>query len=136
MADNGNTVLDGLYLLAKSLPNIKAQAKAYIEAIIGTIVASASAAWADITGKPATFPPDTHTHVEADITDLGTYVTAADLAPYALTANVPVISNDAYNSGTWNNNTDGASKDAIRDKIESMTLGTGSTDVLLVQVYS
>jgi hypothetical protein len=136
MADNGNNVLDGLYSLAKSIPNKKAQAKAYLTTIIGVIASATTAAWADITGKPITFPPDTHTHVEADITDLGTYVTVADLAPYALTVNVPVISNDAYSSGTWNNNTDGASKDAIRDKIESMTLGTGSTDVLLVQVYS
>jgi hypothetical protein len=28
-----------------------------------------SSAWADITGKPSTFPPDTHTHLWADLTD-------------------------------------------------------------------
>jgi len=33
---------------------------------------SASVAWVDIAGKPATFPPDVHTHVMSDITDLAT----------------------------------------------------------------
>ena len=27
-------------------------------------------AWADVTGKPSTFPPATHTHVVADVTGL------------------------------------------------------------------
>ena len=29
-------------------------------------------AWADVSGKPATFPPDAHTHAQSDITGLGT----------------------------------------------------------------
>jgi hypothetical protein len=33
-------------------------------------VSSASVAWADITGKPATFAPSAHTHVVADVTGL------------------------------------------------------------------
>jgi len=36
-----------------------------------------STAWADITGKPATFPPDVHTHAYADITGKPTLGTAA-----------------------------------------------------------
>lgn len=79
MADNGNNVLDGLYLLAKSLPNIKAKAKEYITEIIGQISSTAIATWDSITGKPSVFPPDTHTHVEADITDLGTYIEEAPI---------------------------------------------------------
>lgn len=31
---------------------------------------SASVAWADVTGKPATFTPATHTHAVADVTGL------------------------------------------------------------------
>ena len=27
-------------------------------------------AWGDVTGKPSTFPPATHTHTVADVTDL------------------------------------------------------------------
>jgi hypothetical protein len=65
VADNGNNVLDGLYLLAKSVNNKKEQAKEYITSIIGSV----STTWASLTGKPTTFPPDTHTHVVADITD-------------------------------------------------------------------
>lgn len=49
--------------------------------------------------------PLAHTHVVADITDFPT---------------LPVISDVAYNSTTWNNNLDGASKNAIRDKIDAM----------------
>ncbi len=69
MADNGNSVLDGLYLLAKSIPNKKAQAQAYLLEIIGQITSAATATWDTLTGKPSVFPPDTHTHVVADITD-------------------------------------------------------------------
>lgn len=38
----------------------------------------------------------------------------------ATTSQLPVISNTAYDATSWNNNLDGASKNAIRDKIESM----------------
>lgn len=31
---------------------------------------SGSVAWGDVTGKPSTFPPATHTHVIADVTGL------------------------------------------------------------------
>lgn len=34
----------------------------------GSVIASN--AWSDITGKPATFPPSTHTHAQADVTGL------------------------------------------------------------------
>lgn len=36
---------------------------------------------------------------------------------------LPVISDVAYNATTWNGNLDGASKNAIRDKFESLTVG-------------
>lgn len=38
---------------------------------------SSSVAWSDITGKPATYAPATHTHTVADLTDIT--VTAADI---------------------------------------------------------
>jgi hypothetical protein len=69
MSINGNSTLDGLYFLANSVPIIKNKAKVYITAIIGSLTTT----WASITGKPTTFPPETHEHVEADITDLQVY---------------------------------------------------------------
>jgi hypothetical protein len=69
MADNGNNVLDGLYSLAKSIPSKKAQAKAYLTTIIGTIASATTAAWADITGKPTLVeeaPIDTTAYVRKD----------------------------------------------------------------------
>ena len=55
-------------------------------------------AWDDVTSKPSTFPPSSHTHVINDVTGLqsaldgkqaaGTYVVPGDLAPYVLDANV------------------------------------------------
>lgn len=36
---------------------------------------------------------------------------------------IPVISDDAYDATSWNNNLDGASKNAIRDKFESLSSG-------------
>jgi hypothetical protein len=40
-------------------------------------VAPGVSSWNDLTDKPATFPPSTHTHVAADITDFTTAVVAA-----------------------------------------------------------
>jgi hypothetical protein len=35
-----------------------------------TLINSISSAWADITGKPSTFPPDAHTHLQSEVTGL------------------------------------------------------------------
>lgn len=60
---------------------------------------SGPTAWGDVTGKPATFPPATHTHTIANVTGLqtaldgkqasGSYATAAALA--ALDARVAAL---------------------------------------------
>lgn len=118
MADNGNSVLDGLYLLAKSIPNKKAQAKAYILAIIGNITAAASVAWADITGKPTVFPPDVHTHVEADIIDLGPYVEEAPIDGTAY----------ARQDATWVAGGGGYTDEAAQDAIGTILTDTATID--------
>lgn len=41
----------------------------------------------------------------------------------ATTAQLPIISDIAYDATTWNGNLDGASKNSIRDKFESLTVG-------------
>jgi hypothetical protein len=42
-----------------------------------TITITAAQSWADLTGKPATFPPSAHDHVAANITDFVSAVVAA-----------------------------------------------------------
>lgn len=80
MADNGNFWLDGLYLITKADLNIRTQAKGYLLSIIGPITSTGgSSAWADITGKPAAYPPEAHTHVKADVTDFAHTHVAADV---------------------------------------------------------
>ena len=41
---------------------------------------------------------------------------------------LPIVSNTAYDATSWNGNSDAATKDAIRDKIESMSTGSNGTD--------
>jgi hypothetical protein len=41
--------------------------------------------WADITNKPATFPPSAHTHVKADITDFAHTHVKTDITDFAHT---------------------------------------------------
>lgn len=118
MADNGNSVLDGLYLLAKSIPNKKAQAQAYLLSIIGTISSVATAAWADITGKPSTFPPETHTHVEADITDLQAYVEEAPIDGTAY----------ARQDATWVAGGGGYTDEQAQDAIGTILVDTATID--------
>lgn len=101
MADNGNSVLDGLYALAKSFPNKKNQAKAYILSIIGNVVASASAAWADITDKPTKFPPEDHTHLLADITDYSPGAGTGDMK--ASTYDPTNVADDAFDYNNFSN---------------------------------
>ena len=51
----------------------------------GTVVT-----WANLAGKPSTFPPDTHTHTAAQITDFATAVAA--VAPGGVPAGAMIIS--------------------------------------------
>lgn len=48
----------------------------------------------------------------------------------ATTAQLPVISDVAYNEATWNGNLDGASKNAIRDKFEGLSAAIPSAPFL------
>ncbi len=48
-------------------------------------------AWADITGKPSTFPPSAHTHPVSDVTNLGTQLTALAAADTALDVRVDAL---------------------------------------------
>ena len=42
--------------------------------------------WADVTGKPSTFPPSAHTHTKADITDFAHTHTVSQITDYDKTA--------------------------------------------------
>jgi hypothetical protein len=53
-----------------TIREIEKQLNARGNIVIDTSGIEVSAAWADITGKPSTFPPDAHSHAEADVTGL------------------------------------------------------------------
>lgn len=53
--------------------------KDYVDAEV-----TAGKAWANLTGKPSTFPPSTHTHTKAEVTGLTTETTAATANTLAL----------------------------------------------------
>lgn len=44
--------------------------------VLEKLEAGGGVAWDDITNKPTEFPPEAHTHVAADVTDLGALATA------------------------------------------------------------
>jgi len=52
--------------------------------------------------------------------DLATVATTGAYSDLTGAPTIPVISDTAYNATTWNANTDGATKNAIRDKVETM----------------
>lgn len=54
-------------------------------------------------------------------TTASTHVVLPIAGTLATTAQLPVISDAAYDATSWNNNLEGASKNAIRDKFESLT---------------
>lgn len=51
--------------------------------------ATHSHAWGNVTGKPSTFAPSAHKHVKADITDFPTSLPASDVKVWAKAANKP-----------------------------------------------
>ena len=56
------------------LKRIFAEKTSSISQVVNTIIS-----WANINGKPTVFPPDTHTHLEANITDLQAYALDSDV---------------------------------------------------------
>ena len=80
----------------------EAAAVAAQEAAEGSSGGGPTATWETLDGKPAAFPPEAHTHAQADITGLTAtlagkleagaltpYAKTTDLAPYAKTADLP-----------------------------------------------
>jgi hypothetical protein len=65
-----------------------------------------------------------HTHSGNDITS-GTVNEAYIDATIARDSELPTVSDDAYNATTWNGNTDVPTKNAIRDKFESLSGADG-----------
>ena len=57
--------------------------------------------------------------------DLATVATTGAYSDLSGTPTIPTISDTAYNSTSWDENTDGASKNAIRDKIVTMDSAIG-----------
>jgi len=53
-------------------------------------------AWADVTGKPSTFTPSTHSHAESDVTNLTTDL--ADKVPLQRFSRMSTIENDCLRS--------------------------------------
>ena len=62
---------------------------------------SGASTWADITGKPTAFPPETHTHKMADISDLPPIgFTEGTIAKYASGGTLLVRDSDSRNTAT------------------------------------
>ena len=67
----------------------------------------------------------TGTQAVGTITGLATVATTGAYSDITGTPTIPIISDTAYNATSWNTNTDGASKNAIRDKVETMDTAIG-----------
>lgn len=81
----------------------------------------ASIAWSDITGKPSAFPPSSHTHTKASITDFPTSMKN----PNALTISLNGTSQGAYDgSGVKNINiTPGSINSYTKQEVDSKVNG-------------
>lgn len=95
--------------------------------------------WAEqsvIGGSPTQLGTGAVTAIDYEITSDGTNVTlveantddagllGADKWDEIVVNTLKIISDDIYNEATWNNNLDAASKNSVRDKIESLGFGT------------
>lgn len=60
--------------------------------------------------------------------DLATVATTGAYSDLSGTPTIPVVDDTAYDATSWNGNTDAPTKNAVRDKIESLSLGGGAVD--------
>lgn len=68
---------------------------------VGSVAAEGiTVEWADITNKPATFPPSAHTHVKADITDFAHTHTKSEITDFAHTHTISAITDYDRTAGT------------------------------------
>src|SRR5574344_1194078 len=94
------------YLDRVGLTNLWANIKAYVTSRVPTKVSELTndsgyitgVSWNNVSGKPSTFTPKTHTHAKSDITDFPTLATVATSGSYTDLANKPTI--PTVNNGT------------------------------------
>jgi hypothetical protein len=87
--------------------------------ISGTLNTFSNIPFASVLGVAASV----HTHAQSDVTNLVTDLAAkAPLASPTFTG-TPTVPADAYDATSWNGNNGIPTKDAVRDKIESMSSG-------------
>lgn len=88
--------------------------------VSGLATVATTGAWADITGKPSTFPPSAHTHTVSDLSDASangrSLISAANYAAMRTLLNV---ANGATAGATWG--TDLGSIPAAIDAIDGLT---------------
>lgn len=88
-----------------------------------------STAWADITGKPSTFTPSSHTHLSAEITDLDTPV--YDLVKAK--GNIAGVSfDDTENAIAWNSPAIGSGSPNISISGSQITIDADGTYKFMV----
>src|SRR5574344_171844 len=87
------------YLNKVGLTNLWANIKAYVTSRVPTKVSELTndsgyitgVSWNNVSGKPSTFTPKTHTHAKSDITDFPTLATVATSGSYTDLSNKPTI---------------------------------------------
>src|SRR5574344_892582 len=87
------------YLNKVGLTNLWANIKAYVTSRVPTKVSELTndsgyitgVSWNNVSGKPSTFTPKTHTHAKSQITDFPTLATVATSGSYTDLANKPTI---------------------------------------------
>jgi len=94
-----------------------------------TVSLSSLREWANITGKPATFAPSSHTHIESEITDLTHFTFADVLAADGTGSTLDADFLDGQTGTYYLDNTDGqlVSWDAV---LNQLTISGGNTTTL------
>lgn len=82
-----------------------------------------------VEAKQDVLPLMTDGDIVAGTSTIPAVPTAAQLALAAETHGIPTVDNTAYDASSWDGNADAATKDAIRDKIESLVSGGTVSDV-------
>ena len=94
------------------------------------VVGGGAGTWADLAGKPSTFPPAVHTHTSAQITDFNEAAQDALALMLSGTSGITVTYDDANNTLTLAGaGASGLDAEAVRDAIGIAMVGVGNIGV-------
>ncbi len=102
-------------------------AKTFVGSFQGNASSASSVAWSNISGKPSTFAPSSHTHTKSQISDFPSSMPASDVYAWAKASSKPSYTKSEIGLGNVDNTADSAKSVKYATSAGSATSATKAT---------